>query len=392
MNDATTEIPPALTFQQQIQTLAEQGLDGVVELVHLTLQAALELGATDVHFDPTREVVRISFRIAGQLHTFASLPADLGKYIANRCKVLAELKAHVSDAAQEGHVRPATLGLPVELRLSTYPTIAGECISIRLFQEEQEVRTLEQLGLPEPVRDSLQRTLEMHDGLLLLAGPAGSGKTTTLYAATHYIMEQDAENRRIVSVEDPVENVVPGIMQTEIDLRAGRDFPTSLRNVLRHDIEVIMLGEVRDTETARIAVEASLTGHLVMSTVHAARTFTVPYRLLEMGVPPYALTGGLRLVIAQRLLRAVRQTPDGAAHPFQTEGLLLAEKLATSEGLRKAIMRQASLADFMAIAEQEGFSLPAQGRAAVEAGDTTWREVYRALAGEPDLEPCKEPK
>jgi type II secretory ATPase GspE/PulE/Tfp pilus assembly ATPase PilB-like protein len=394
-------------YGQQINTLAEQGQEKVADLVQVAITGAVEAQASDLHFDPTSEGVRVLNRVQGRLQEIARLPAELAPYVAVRSKVLADLQTHRTNIPQEGHIETDLISTPMEVRLSTLPSVWGECISFRFFDPDRTMRRITDLGLPPEVHQSLHEALELHDGLVLLSGPAGSGKTTTLYASLLHIDEENRGGRRIATIEDPVENELPGIVQTQVDRRVGLNFANSLRHVLRHDVEVIMLGEVRDDETAHIAVEASLTGHLVLSTVHAARAYTVPYRLLEMGVPSYALAGGLRLVIGQRLVRGLdpdlsrppsdeekEQIPDDLAEtarvpedgPHSRVGygqrFLLAEGLTNREPLRKAIMEQAELSRFADVAADEGPGLEEQAVAAVQQGKTSWSEVRRALVGE----------
>jgi len=400
------------TYANQAGALAARGQEAVPELVRLTFETAVNVQASDVHFDPFRDGLCVRFRVGGVLHHLVDLPKPLAMNVVRHCQNLARLLTHRSSLPQEGYIRREALDMPYNFRMATYPTYWGECASIRIFGAEPELRKIDELGFPDHVTQALHDSLVLQDGLILLSGPAGSGKTTTLYAALHHIVEESKATRRVATIEDPVENVIDGVMQTEVNRRVNLDFERALRSILRHDVGVIMVGEIRDTETAMNAVEASLTGHLVLSTVHAGRAYTVPYRLLEMGVPPYALSGGIQLVIAERLVRELREErsrplteeesswlPQAAREGARTVNgkkyspitayagrFALAEKLATSEDLRRAIMEQATLSRFREIASQEGEDLPGQALRAVREGRTTWREVLRVLAGERGLE------
>jgi type II secretory ATPase GspE/PulE/Tfp pilus assembly ATPase PilB-like protein len=399
-----------LGHRKAIEALAEEADEQISDLVDAILHAAMDLEATDIHFDPTGEGLVLNMRIESVLYNVTTLAPHLTPYVTNRLKVLADLATQEARHPQEGHFRFEHHEGLVEVRLSTYPTAHGEeFASVRIFRPQKELWDLDKLGLPQVVRDELDRVSKLQDGLVLLAGPGNSGKTTTLYATMSHILGTSNQTRRLATVEDPIENVLPGVMQTQVRRRDGMDFGQSLHSLLRHDIDVIMVGEIRDAETANVAVEASLTGHLVLSTIHAARAAAVPTRLLEMEVPPYTLTGGLRLVVAQRLLRRlhpqhtrelseeeVRRLPveagpevravdtDSIEHSMQAYAgvLLLAEHLTNTEELRQAVMDRASYTRFEEILAEQTKGLPAQAIDSLRAGETPWAEVQRTLAGQ----------
>ncbi len=403
------EIAP-VQFAKRAGHLVRQGKEGVSELVDLLIHTAVDLDASDLHLEPTAEGLSMRLRLDGVLQNFGWLPIMLTSYLATRFKVLAGVPTYRSNVPQEGHITSAASGLPVDLRVSTYPTLFGERTAVRVLDPRTRLKNIQELGFSEEVHKGLSEALHLHDGLVLIAGPAGSGKTTTLYAALEYILQESQQGRCIVTIEDPIEIVVPGIMQTQVNRAVGLDFSSSLRSLLRHDVEVIMVGEIRDAETANIAVEAALTGHLVLATVHASRVATVPYRLLEMGVPPYALAGGLKLVLAQRLARQLDPDCTRAATKDEKVGMpeearkgarvpdaakcaekkstgyrgrfLLCENLPISQPLRRAIMEKASLTRFIKVTEKEGANLDAQAVAAVREGRTSWEEACRVLADE----------
>ncbi len=397
----------AAAYAEEVRRLAAQGAEAVTALVDLTLRAAADAGASDIHLEPAAEAVAVRVRLDGVLQDFGALPRDLADNLVARCKVLAGLLSYRSDIPQEGGVPAAASVIGADLRISTFPTLHGERVAIRIFDADERCRNLETLGLPAEVEGALRRTLARAEGLVLLAGPAGSGKTTTLYAALRHVRAASGGGRSIVSVEDPIENELPGVTQTAVRPAVDLTFARSLRSLLRQDPEVIMVGEVRDAETAHIVTEAALTGHLVLSTVHAGRVALVPHRLLDMGVEPYALAGALSLVIAERLLRKLcsdcrRPATDGeraglsetaragaheavgcsACHKTGFRGrVLVAEKLSASDALHDAIMEKASRARFARIADTEGADLEARAWELVAEGCTTAGEVRRAFAG-----------
>jgi type II secretory ATPase GspE/PulE/Tfp pilus assembly ATPase PilB-like protein len=358
----------------------------VPELVASLCRNALSRGASDLHLEPTAAGVRVRLRVDGVLQEGGELPAALAPNLAARCKVLAGLLTYRTDIPQEGGAAGEAVGAKVDLRISTFPTVHGERIAVRFFTAGRGRRRLAELGLPGPVREALDRALRAPEGLVMLTGPCGSGKTTTLYACLREIQQQSGGGRCLVTVEDPVENVIEGVTQTAVKPGVGLDFARSLRSLLRQDPEVILVGEVRDRETAHAAVEATLTGHLVLSTVHAARAPLVPHRLLDMGVEPWALAGALTLAVAQRLARRLCAECRGAGCGGCAESgfdgrLLLAEHLPGGEGLHDAIMARAARRAFFALLPAP--DLPAQAASAVAAGRTTAAESARILAGDP---------
>lgn len=392
----------------RLQQLIESDHEECAALVDELIAIAVEQDATDVHLDPVGDEVRLTLRIRGMLYLLCSLDEETAALVTNRLKVMADLYIENRNMPQEGHIHGTDQSPWVQMRVSTYPTISGDCVSLRIFRERKTLQDINKLGLPRHALPPLFDALRAHDGLIVLAGPSGSGKTTTLYASLLHILKTGGRSHRVASVEDPIENTIPGVMQTEVNRDRGMTFGASLRAILRHDIEVIMVGEVRDAETAAIAVEAGLTGHLVLSTVHAGRSFTVPYRFLEMGVPPYALSGGLRLIVAQRLMRvydeaervplteeemrqamlSVQNQHNATASRFPESGgvQLLAEALVTDETLRAAILGKAPLKTFRSIAQQQGETLPHQALEAVRNGITSWSETCRVLAGDEGFE------
>jgi len=275
------------------------GPDGVVRAVELILAEADRLGASDVHFQPTAHDLAVRVRVDGVLRPLASLPREVGPNVVARLKVMAELLTYRTDIPQEGSTRT---GAGPDRRVSTFPTVHGECAVVRVFDPSAGLLDLDQLGLPADVRAGLDGLLRTRSGAVFLTGPSGSGKTTTIYACLRKVVA-DGPGRHVVTIEDPVERALDGVTQSQARPGSEFDFARGLRSLLRQDPEVIMVGEVRDRETAAVAVEAALTGHLLFTTLHAGSACGVVGRLLEMGVEPYLLTAGVRGILNQRLLR-----------------------------------------------------------------------------------------
>ena len=286
------------------QTAAVEG-GTAAEVVDEILLRGVNMGATDIHIEPARDGVRLRFRVDGMLRDGRSYPSEVQSSIIARLKVIAGLNIAENRLPQDGRFRfHGVPGRDIDLRISTYPTMFGEDIVLRILDRSRAELTLANLGmLPEDIR-LFQQILQRPHGLIPVTGPTGSGKTTTLYAALH---ELNNGERCILTLEDPIEYEMDGIRQGQIDHRAGLTFASGLRGILRHDPDVILVGEMRDDETVRIGVSAALTGHLVMTTLHTnTATGAIP-RLMDMGVEPFLLASSLQLLVAQRLLRALCQ-------------------------------------------------------------------------------------
>jgi type II secretory ATPase GspE/PulE/Tfp pilus assembly ATPase PilB-like protein len=283
----------ATTAAAAVQTDAPQAL--------LTLvQQAVKARASDIHLQLRGTEAEIAFRLDGVLTAITTLPAPLAERVVGRIKFLARLKTYQDSLPQDGRIERAELNSPYDLRVATYPTVTGEKIVIRLFNFST-AHTIQELGIPDSARAELESFLQQSSGLLLLTGPAGSGKTTTIYACLRHLAELGG--RHIITVEDPVEQIIPGIMQTEINEAIGLDFARAARHLLRQDPQVLVIGEIRDEATAQLAVRAGLTGHLVISTLHAGSCQGVFERLLTLCPDHSAVAAALELIINQRLLR-----------------------------------------------------------------------------------------
>jgi type II secretory ATPase GspE/PulE/Tfp pilus assembly ATPase PilB-like protein len=272
-----------------------------VEVVERILCAGRALGASDLHLQPEAQGLALRFRIDGVLHPAAVFPASVAPNLIARLKVCADLLTYRTDVPQEGRIRSPDR--EVEMRVSTFPTIHGEKAVVRFFGGASRYQRLDDLGLPEDVLDPLRRLLGETSGAILATGPAGSGKTTTVYACLREVAAQSAGQRSLVSIEDPVEVAIPGVAQSQVNPAAQFDLATGLRFLMRQDPEVILVGEIRDRATAEAALQASLTGHLLLSTFHAGSAAEAIGRLSDMGIEPYLLRSGVRAILSQRLLR-----------------------------------------------------------------------------------------
>jgi type II secretory ATPase GspE/PulE/Tfp pilus assembly ATPase PilB-like protein len=271
-------------------------------VVEALVRQAETAGASDIHLQMRDGQAEVAFRLNGLLAPVKTLPAELAERVLGRFKFLARLKTYQESLPQDGRINAADVQAKHDLRIATYPTVTGEKMVVRLFQTSV-VQGLAELGFAAPARAALELFLRQPAGLLLLTGPAGSGKTTTIYACLRHLAE--AGGRHIITVEDPVEQIVPGVMQTEVNDALGLDFAKAARHLLRQDPQVLVLGEIRDEATASIAVRASLTGHLVISTLHAGSCRGVGERLLTMCPDHSAVASAVDLILNQRLVRRV---------------------------------------------------------------------------------------
>jgi general secretion pathway protein E len=275
------------------------------EVLEQLVQRAERAGASDIHLQMRGKSAEVAFRLDGVVAPAEELSPDVAGRVFGRIKFLARLKTYQESLPQDGRIPREELKSQNDVRVATYPTVTGEKIVLRLFSAGFAM-TLEQIEFPEAGRAELEKFLKQTSGLLLLTGPAGSGKTTTIYACLRHLAESGG--RHIITVEDPVEQIVPGMMQTEVNEAIGLDFARAARHLLRQDPQVLIIGEIRDEATAQLAVRAGLTGHLVVSTLHAGSCKGVFERLLAMCGDYSAVAGSVELVLNQRLIR--RLCPD----------------------------------------------------------------------------------
>ncbi|MBA3779857.1 MAG: type II/IV secretion system protein [Chloroflexi bacterium] len=294
---------PAVTpSRARVEELADLRDAPVVQIVNLLVTQALRDRASDLHIEPQAAGLRIRARIDGILRDVTELPGDLAPGLVSRIKILSELNIVEKQRAQDGQITMEIEGRSVDIRVATIRTIWGEKVVMRLLDRQRSVLQLSDLGFPPAVRPAYQSLLAASFGMVLVAGPTGSGKTTTLYAS---INEIDRVALNVTTIEDPVEYTFEGVNQTQVNAAAGVTFATGLRAILRQDPDVILVGEVRDRETAEIAVQASLTGHLVLSSMHATDATSALFRLLEMGVEPFLVSASVSGIGAQRLMRRI---------------------------------------------------------------------------------------
>lgn len=302
---------PGASFRDYLNSRAPSKpwtADDVPAIVDRLLADARAADAGDVHLDPTPSGLAVRWRLDGVLHPVAAIPPHLAPNVVARLKVLADLPTYRVDVPHEGRLRPRP-GEP-ETRLATIPSLHGERAALRLFPAAQRHLRVAELDYPPDLAELLLSTIRETSGLILVTGPAGSGKTTAILAALREIVAESRGARAVMTLEDPVETPLEGVVQVRVNPAVGLDLASGVRALLRHDPEVLAIGEIRDKPTAETALQAALTGHLVLATFHAGTAADALVRLLEIGVEPYALRAGVRLVFAQRLLR--RLCPDCA--------------------------------------------------------------------------------
>ncbi len=380
------------------------------QFVELLLAAARDAGASDVHLQPTQQGLHVRWRIDGVLQAVGDFPRGTAADVVSRLKVLAELLTYRTDVPQEGRIRSERQSdhgggreSGVEMRVSTFPTLHGERAVVRLFAGEQRYMHVADLSLPAEIEATLSRLLNETHGAVLLTGPAGSGKTTTAYACLRDILRSSSGRRSVVTLEDPIEVAIDGVSQSQVQPAAGFTLATGLRSLMRQDPEVILVGEIRDTETVATVFQAALTGHLVVSTFHAGSAPGAISRLLDMGIEPYLITSGIRAVIHQRLVRRLCECAIAIeGHDFlglpvskglsaagcdlcRSSGyrgrLALAELLPPLVGsLNAAILERRDAAELGRTARAAGMvTIFERACAAVESGLTDAAEVRRVL-------------
>jgi type IV pilus assembly protein PilB len=299
-------------------TAADAGDDDapIIQLVSKIVTQALRDRASDVHLEPTEGRVRVRFRIDGALTEVLSLPAATGPALVSRIKILADMNIVERRRPQDGQFQTFVDGRELDVRVATTPTIWGEKAVLRLLDKSRSLLRLSELGMPDDTYERFSAIVHKPYGMVVCSGPTGSGKTTTLYAT---LAEISRDELNVMTIEDPVEYVFPSINQTQINTQADVTFASGLRSILRQDPDVILVGEIRDLETARIAVQSALTGHVVMSSLHATDAASALYRLLDMGVEPFLVSSSLVGVVGQRLVRRTCPSCPAPYEPTQHE-------------------------------------------------------------------------
>ena len=387
-------------LSDQFRLLGPADSQYATRFVELLLDAARELAASDIHLRPTPGGLDVRLRIDGVLRPLGEFPAGVAANIVARLKVLADLLTYRTDVPQEGRIRSPGA---IEMRVSSFPTLHGEKAVVRLFSGGR-LTHLDDLGLPPEIAAGLRRLLAETSGMILVTGPAGSGKTTTIYACLRELVVRSGPGRSIATLEDPIESAIAGVAQSQVNGAAGFDLPTGLRSLMRQDPEVIMVGEIRDRTTAEVAFQAALTGQLVLSTFHAGSATGAISRLSDMGIEPYLLRSGVLAIVSQRLVRKLcdcRQANDDEAallglpaeRSWVAVGcaacggsgyrgrIVLAEMFsADGGGLGRAILSKSDAAALERLAVAGGMTTRWQRAiAAVEAGTTSPAEVRRVL-------------
>ncbi len=286
----------------------------VTKIVQTILRHAVEGLASDVHIEPMRDKVRVRFRVDGELKTSLILPAKVNSALVARVKILSQMKLDEKRKPQDGRFSARIENRKIDFRVSTFPSYYGEKVVMRILDQEKGVKTIDQLGLSERNLDLLRNAIKRPYGMILISGPTGSGKSTTLYSL---LREIDKDSQNVLSLEDPVEYSIEGVSQSQVFSEIGYTFANGLRTTLRQDPDIIMVGEIRDAETAKLAIQAALTGHLVLSTIHTNTAAGIVPRLIDMGVDPYLIAPTLILGVAQRL---VRKICPGSGEPISIEG------------------------------------------------------------------------
>jgi type IV pilus assembly protein PilB len=298
---SATEIDEDEDDQALVNEIRESATDApTIKLVNSIIAQAVEDGASDIHFEPHNKDMRVRFRVDGVLHETTTVPRRMVPGVVSRVKIMADLDIAEKRLPQDGRVTLQVEGHHVDVRIVTMPQAGGEAVVMRLLDKESVMLTLDALGIRDGARERFETGVRKSYGAVLVTGPTGSGKSTTLYAALNTV---NSIEKNIITIEDPVEYQIPGINQMQVNLKAGLTFAQGLRSMLRADPDIIMVGEIRDSDTARIAIEAALTGHLVLSTLHTNDAPSAITRLSEMGIAPFLTASALDVVVAQRLAR-----------------------------------------------------------------------------------------
>jgi type IV pilus assembly protein PilB len=406
LSGSVTEVQEA-DYEAEVIELRESADEApIVKLVHAVIADAVRRNVSDVHFEPSGHDMRVRFRVDGVVFDSTTVPRHLISGLVSRIKIMAELDIAEKRMPQDGRIGLSVDGNYVDLRVATLPTVRGEAVVMRILDSRQIVMQLDGLGMDERDQQRFQAALGSTHGAILVTGPTGSGKTTTLYAG---LTELNTPDRTLVTVEDPVEYELDGVKQVQVHPKAGLTFATGLRALLRSDPDVVMVGEVRDPETAKIAIESALTGHLVMTTLHANDAPLAAARLVEMGIEPFLVTSSVACVVAQRLVRKLCdckqpvklskamlsdsgfEVPRGIG-AFEPAGCVscaqtgfkgrtgLYEVMPMTDNVRRLILEGARHDDLVAVARSQGMRrLHEAGLQKVAAGVTSLAEVLRVL-------------
>ena len=366
-----------------LRALANQA--PVIKLVNLLILEALRARASDIHLEADSDGLQVRYRIDGVLQEISHPPRQYQAAVLSRVKIMAGLNIAERRLSQDGRIRLKLSDREIDLRVSITPTLHGEGVVLRILDRGTGIRDLKDLGMPSSVLDGFERLVRQPHGIVLVTGPTGSGKSTTLYGALDRLNQPSV---KIITVEDPVEYQMKRVTQIAVNPKIGLTFAAVLRSILRHDPDIIMVGEMRDRETAEIAIQAALTGHLVFSSLHTNDAPSAITRMVDMGIEPYLVSATVLGVLAQRLVRVICDACRGSgcemcAHTGYRGRTGLYELMPLSQTLRERIVRQAPLAEVRAAAVAEGMvSLREAGLEKARAGVTTVEEVMRLTRDE----------
>ena len=387
--------------------LERQEQPPVIQLLNMILTEAIQQGASDIHFEPLEREIAIRYRLDGVLQFRHRPPLELQSQLMTRIKVMAKMDIAERRLPQDGRIKLSMAGRQIDFRVSTVPVIYGERIVLRILDKGKITLGLDRIGMEEETRESFRKYLRQNQGILFVTGPTGSGKTTTLYSS---MTEISSDEVNVMTVEDPVEYKLPGIAQIGINQKIGLTFARGLRHILRQDPDIVMIGEIRDRETAEIAIQSSLTGHLVLSTLHTNDAPSALTRLVDMGVEPYLLSSSTLAVLAQRLVRTIcpcckeQYLPtdeelvevglkrkdlvnnqlskgQGCDHCFQSgyrgrSGIY--ELMEVTQNIKGQLLKSADASELQRVARRDGMlSLREKGAQLALLGQTTTAEVLR---------------
>jgi general secretion pathway protein E len=402
--NATPEIVAGhVELREEAALLADQASDApVIRQVNRLISKAIALRASDIHFEPAQDALNVRFRVDGDLELPEVLAKRWAEPVVSRLKLMAKLDIAEKRLPQDGRLRSAVQGHSIDLRLATFPTLQGESVVLRVLGQQSVELDLDRIGLSVKGLAALRRALAQPHGLVLITGPTGSGKTTTLYAALNALRRQEV---KLVTVEDPIEYTLAGVSQLQVKPEIGLDYPAALRSVLRNDPDVIMVGEIRDKETADIAIRAALTGHLVLATLHTNSAAGAVTRLLDLGVQDFLLASTLEIACAQRLVRKLcsrcaRQRPavadelallrdaglvsEGSDPPLVGEAQGCPACLGRGFAGRIPLFEAITMSESVRVLVRAGFDEGALNRAALSEGAQSLLNhgLHKVLAGE----------
>ncbi len=388
---------------EEIKKMVEEA--PIVRLVNILINQAFQMRASDIHIEPLAKEVKVRYRIDGVLREHMSIPKYSQAALVSRIKIMANMDITKRDIPQDGRIRLNFIGIIVDMRISTLPTVHGESVVIRLLNKDEDLLNIEKLGFNEENLKKFKKLISNPNGIILVTGPTGSGKSTTLFAVLNKL---NTVEKKIITIEDPVEYQIKGINQVQVNIRKNLTFARALRSILRQDPNIIMVGEIRDKETAQIAVRAALTGHLVLSTLHTNDSVSSITRLLDMGVPPYLVASTVRGIIAQRLVRKLCTQCRKSYQPgieeknylnitdsqllYRAEGceycgnmgyrgrLAVQEVLMVDEEIEEMILQEKSKQEIKKAALKKGMiSLKEDAKDKVFRGLTTYQEMVKVI-------------